>query len=71
MYNITIEKEISYAGRTDVFTVEQGDKSIPITHEVSGFMHKNVKLETKKLSYYVYLKTKKSLSKNKKNHLIF
>lgn len=54
MYNITIEKEVSYIGRTDVFTVEQGDKSIPITHEVSGFMHKKVKPETKKLSYTEY-----------------
>ena len=52
MFNtITIEKEVSYMGRTDIYTIEQGDKSIPITHEVGGFMHKKVKPETKKLSH--------------------
>lgn len=41
MYNITIETAASYAGKSDTYTIEQGDKSIPITHEVGGFMHKN------------------------------
>lgn len=54
MYNITIEKEVSYIGRTDTFTIGPADKSIPITHEVSGFMHKKVKPETKILSYTEY-----------------
>ena len=54
MYNITIEKEVSYIGRTDTFTIGPDDKSIPITHEVGGFMHKKVKPETKKLSYTEY-----------------
>ena len=50
MFNsITIEKEVSYIGRTDIYTIEQGDKSIPITHKVGGFMHKKVKPETTKL----------------------
>ena len=52
MFNsITNEKEVSYMGRTDIYTIEQGDKSIPISHEVGGFMHKKVKPETKKLSH--------------------
>lgn len=52
MYNsITIEKEVSYIGRTDIYTIEHGDKSIPIIHEVGGFMHKKVKPEIKKLSH--------------------
>lgn len=52
MFNsITIEKEVSYMGRTDIYIIEQGDKSIPITHEVGGFMHKKEKPETKKLSH--------------------
>ncbi len=52
MFNsITIKKEVSYIGRTDIYTIEQGDKSIPITHKVGGFMHKKVKPETKKLSH--------------------
>lgn len=54
MYNITIEKEVSYVGRTDTFTVGPADNSIPITHEVGGFMHKKVKPETKKLSHTEY-----------------
>ena len=44
MYNITIETAASYAGKSDTYTIEQGDKSIPVTHEVGGFMNKNVKL---------------------------
>ena len=51
MYNIKIETASSYAGRTDTYTVEPDEKSITITHETGGFMHKNVKPETKKLSY--------------------
>ena len=52
MFNsITIEKEVSYMGRTDIYIIEHGDKSIPITHEVGGFMHKKEKTETKKLSH--------------------
>ena len=52
MFNsITIEKEVSYMGRTDIYIIEQGDKSIPITHEVGGFMHKKEKPETNKLSH--------------------
>lgn len=52
MYNsITIEKDVSYIGRTDIYTIKQDDKSIPITHEVGGFMHKKVKPETKQLSH--------------------
>ena len=49
MYNITIETAASYAGKSDTYTIEQGDKSIPVTHEVGGFMNKNVKPETTKL----------------------
>ena len=52
MFNsITIEKEVSYMGRIDIYTIKYDDKSIPITHKVSGFMHKKVKPETKKLSH--------------------
>lgn len=52
MFNsITIEKEVSYMGRKDIYTIEQGEKSIPITHKVGGFMHKKVKSEIKKLSH--------------------
>ncbi|MCR5436897.1 MAG: hypothetical protein K6E97_07525 [Treponema sp.] len=52
MFNsITIEKEVSYMGRKDIYTIEQGDKSIPITHKVGGFMHKKEKAETKKLTH--------------------
>ena len=52
MFNsITIEKEVSYMGRKDIYIIEQGDKSIPITHKVGGFMHKKVKSEIKKLSH--------------------
>lgn len=52
MFNsIIIEKEVSYMGRTDIYTIEQGDKSIPITHEVCGFMHKKVKPEIKKITH--------------------
>ena len=51
MFNsITIEKEVSYMGRTDIYTIQQGDRSIPITHKVGGFMHKKEKAETKILS---------------------
>ena len=49
--SIIIEKEVSYMGRKDIYTIEQDDKSIPITHKVCGFMHKKVKTETKKLSH--------------------
>lgn len=41
MYNITIETAASYTGKSDTYTIEQGDKSIPVTHEAGGFMHKN------------------------------
>ena len=52
MFNsITIEKEVSYMGRKDIYIIEQGDKSIPITHKVGGFMHKKVNSEIKKLIY--------------------
>ena len=54
MYNITIETAASYAGKSDTYTIEQGDKSIPVTHEADGFMNKNVKPETKKLSHTEY-----------------
>ena len=47
MYNITIETAASYAGKSDTYTIEQGDKSIPVTHEAGGFMNKNVKPKTK------------------------
>lgn len=40
MFNIKIETAASYVGRTDTYTIQQEDKSIPITHEVGGFMHK-------------------------------
>ena len=49
--SITIERDVSYIGRKDTFTIEQGDKSIPITYEVGGFMHKKVKPVTKKLTH--------------------
>ena len=49
--SITIERDVSYIGRKDTFTIEQGDKSISITYEVGGFMHKKVKPITKKLSH--------------------
>ena len=51
MLTITIEKEASYMGRIDIYTIKYEDKSIPITHKVSGFMHKKVKPETKRLSH--------------------
>ena len=52
MFNsITIEKEVSYMGRKDIYTIEQGDKSISIKHKVGGFMHKKEKAETKKLTH--------------------
>ena len=51
MLTITIKKEVSYMGRIDIYTIKYDDKSIPITHKVSGFMHKKVKPETKKLSH--------------------
>ena len=52
MFNsITIEKEVSYMGRTDTYIIYQGNKSIPITHKVGGFMHKKAKSEIKKLSH--------------------
>ena len=52
MFNtITIERDVSYIGRKDTFTITNDDKSIPITHEVGGFMHKKVKPESKKLSH--------------------
>ena len=52
MFNsITIEKKVSYIGRRDIYTIKQGDKSIPITHKVGGFMHKKEKAETKKLTH--------------------
>ena len=49
--SITIERDVSYIGRKDTFTIENGDNSIPITLEVGGFMHKKVKPVTKKLSH--------------------
>ena len=37
MFNsIIIEKEVSYMGRIDIYTIKYDDKSIPITHKVSG-----------------------------------
>ena len=51
MFNIKIETAASYVGRTDTYTIQQEDKSIPITHEVGGFMHKKEKPENKKLSH--------------------
>ena len=52
MFNsITIEKDVSYMGRKDIYIIEQGNKSIPITHKVGGFMHKKAKSEIKKLSH--------------------
>ena len=38
-------------GRTDIYTIQQGDKSILITHKVGGFMHKKEKAEIKKLTH--------------------
>lgn len=49
-YNITIETEASYAGRTDIYTVESCEDKFTITHEIGGFMHKKEKTATKKLS---------------------
>ena len=49
--SITIERDVSYIGRKDTFTIAQGDKSIPITYKVGGFMHKKVKPVTKNLSH--------------------
>ena len=50
MYNsITIEND-GGMGRTDIYTIEHGDRNVLITHEVGGFMHENEKPETKKLS---------------------
>ena len=52
MYNsIIIEKEVSFIGNNDIYTIEKGDKSIPVVHKVEGFMSKHKKAEIKKLSH--------------------
>ena len=63
MYTITIEAAASYAGRIDTYTVKPDEKSVTITHEVSGFMNKNVKPETKKLSYTEFRPIKDAFNK--------
>lgn len=50
MLKITIEKDVSYVGQKDIFIIEMGNQSIPIIHEVSGFMNNEIKPETKTLS---------------------
>ncbi len=50
VYSIKIKTEAAYAGRTDTYTVAPEENSISITHEVGGFMNKNVKPESKTLS---------------------
>ncbi len=42
--SITIERDLSYIGRKDSVTIENGDKLIPIIHEVSEYirLHKDL-----------------------------
>lgn len=54
VYSIKIKTEAAYAGRTDTYTVAPEANSISITHEVGGFMNKNVKPENKTLSNTEY-----------------
>lgn len=54
VYNIKIETDASYAGRSDIYTTEQDENSISITHEVGGFMHKKAKPVTKKITHTEY-----------------
>ena len=49
MYKITIEKDSSYAGHYDTFTIEPEEKSVSITHATEGFMDKDVDSKTIKL----------------------
>lgn len=50
VYNIKIETDASYAGRSDIYTAERDEKLISITHKVGGFMHKKDKPVTKKIT---------------------
>ena len=49
MYKIKIERDSSYAGYYDTFTVEPDETSVLITHEAEGFMNKvSGKIEKKR-----------------------
>ena len=54
MYKITIERDSSYAGYYDTFTVEPSESSVSITHEAEGFMNKDVEPKTMTMSFKEY-----------------
>ena len=54
MYTITIERDSSYAGYYDTFTVEPAESSVTITHEAEGFMNKDVEPKTITMSLKEY-----------------
>ncbi len=54
MYKITIERDSSYAGLNDTFTVEPGETLVSITHETKGFMNKDEEQKTKNISLKKY-----------------
>ena len=51
MPKIIIERDVSYIGRKDTFTIEHGNSTNTITQKVSGAMNKKVKPVTKNLSH--------------------
>lgn len=50
MYNITIERDVSYAGYDDFITISPEEKSVLITHEPEGFMNLESESKTIELS---------------------
>lgn len=50
MYNITLEKDSSYAGYDDFYTASLEDSFVSITHEAEGFMNIDTKSQTIELS---------------------
>ena len=50
MYNITLEKDSSYAGYDDIFTISTEESFVSITHDAEGFMNVDTKSKTIELS---------------------
>ena len=50
MYNITLEKDSSFAGYDDIFTITPEEGFVSITHDAEGFMNNDEKSKTIELS---------------------
>ena len=54
MYNIKIERDVSYAGYDDIITINPDKKFVSITYEPEGFMNTEEKSQMKELSFADY-----------------